>query len=157
MLCYEPVSYTHLGLSTLLPEQATTCLSGEWQVKTSTTETWTRSNIQKCANRCVFLFMHIINDPKNFILSSKRGENEVFRICHILPPKRPNCYDNTCLLYTSFEAGGDIYCRVTRSGIYVFGSHREESCQFCYEVQTYDQCYPVSYTHLDVYKRQRSH
>lgn len=44
------------GLSTLLPEQATTCLSGVWQVKTSTTETWTRSNIQKCANRCVFLY-----------------------------------------------------------------------------------------------------
>ena len=33
-------------------------------------ETWTRSNIQKCANRCVFLFIHIINDPKNFILFS---------------------------------------------------------------------------------------
>ena len=44
------------GLSTLLPEQATTCLSGVWQVKTSITETWTRSNIQKCANRCVFLY-----------------------------------------------------------------------------------------------------
>ena len=42
---------------------------------------------------------------------------------------------------SAFEAGGNIYCRVTRSGIYVFGSHREESCQFCYEVQTYDQCY----------------
>jgi len=58
------------GLFTLLPEQATTCLSGVWQVKTSTTEIWTKSNIQKCANRCVFLFIHIINDPKNFILFS---------------------------------------------------------------------------------------
>ena len=41
----------------------------------------------------------------------------------------------------AFKTGGDVYCRVTCCFVYIFGSHCEESGQFCNEVQTYDQCY----------------
>ena len=60
------------------------------QVKTLTTETWTRSNIQKCANRCVFLFMHIINDPKKLHSFLLREKGMKFSGFYIFFPQRTN-------------------------------------------------------------------
>ena len=53
---------------------------GVWQVKTSTTETWTRSNIQKCANRCVFLYDISFSDADNADSTDQKISIRIIRV-----------------------------------------------------------------------------